>query len=104
MASKGELIFCYGTLKKGQPNNKIIIDETTGHAKFICQGCAKHKYPLIIASEYNIPYLLYAEGKGYVRKWSFILSTLLSALLVIVLNTALLLLTFQCKCRYVVIC
>ncbi|XP_025083652.1 gamma-glutamylaminecyclotransferase-like isoform X2 [Pomacea canaliculata] len=65
MGSKGELIFCYGTLKKGQPNNKIIIDETTGHAKFICQGRIKHKYPLIIASQYNIPFLLYAEGKGY---------------------------------------
>ena len=60
------LVFVYGTLKKGEPNHHLIAQRTGGVATLIGIAKTVKKWPLIIASRYNIPYLLYSEGKGLV--------------------------------------
>lgn len=57
-------VFVYGTLKKGQPNYHIMLDTTKGNAKFLGRARTMDKYPLVIASKYNIPFLLNLPGKG----------------------------------------
>lgn len=59
-------MFVYGTLKRGQPNNHFIHDTESGHAEFVGTGHTTEQYPLVIAGKYNIPYLLYIPGQGYV--------------------------------------
>jgi gamma-glutamylaminecyclotransferase len=62
-------VFIYGTLKRGQPNNFLINDIANGSAIFIADGKTEKKYPLIIASKCNRPYLLPIEGKGEVNQY-----------------------------------
>ncbi|KAI4896200.1 hypothetical protein NFI96_026426 [Prochilodus magdalenae] len=57
-------IFVYGTLKRGQPNHYRMLDITNGKAKFLSCARTVEKYPLIIAGEYNIPFLLNVPGSG----------------------------------------
>lgn len=59
-------VFVYGTLKKGEPNHHWITSKENGCAKFISKGKTTKKYPLIIASKYNIPFLLHSPGNGEV--------------------------------------
>ncbi|KAL0204333.1 hypothetical protein M9458_002351 [Cirrhinus mrigala] len=58
------LVFMYGTLKKGQPNYFRIEDTDNGQAKFIAHARSVEKYPLVIDTEYNIPFLLNVPGTG----------------------------------------
>lgn len=51
-------VFVYGTLKRGQPNHYLMKDATNGEAKFISTAKTTTKFPLIIATRYNIPFLL----------------------------------------------
>ncbi|CAH1772779.1 unnamed protein product [Owenia fusiformis] len=62
--SKMQRIFVYGTLKKGQPNHKFIADAENGSCIFIGTGRTVDKWPLVIASKYNIPFLLDNKGHG----------------------------------------
>ncbi|XP_053372876.1 gamma-glutamylaminecyclotransferase C-like [Mercenaria mercenaria] len=59
------LIFVYGTLKSGEPNYNLMQNETSGVC--IPRGVAntKEKYSLVVASRYNIPYLLVKHGAGH---------------------------------------
>ncbi|GAB6019341.1 hypothetical protein CHUAL_000933 [Chamberlinius hualienensis] len=57
-------LFVYGTLKRGEPNYKFMTDGEKGKAVFIGPATTNQKWPLIIASKYNIPFLLYKEGTG----------------------------------------
>lgn len=57
-------VFVYGTLKRGQPNHHLIENVENGKALFIGEGKTVVKYPLIIASRCNIPFLLPVEGTG----------------------------------------
>ncbi|XP_018432113.1 PREDICTED: gamma-glutamylaminecyclotransferase [Nanorana parkeri] len=57
-------IFVYGTLKKGQPNYHIMTDPKLGKAFFKGRGQTVDKYPLVIAEEGNIPFLLEIPGTG----------------------------------------
>jgi len=59
------LVFVYGTLKAGEPNYSVMTDETTGRWEFVGAGTMVNKYPLVIGSRYNIPFLLAQEGVGY---------------------------------------
>ncbi|XP_068621972.1 putative gamma-glutamylcyclotransferase CG2811 [Battus philenor] len=58
-------VFVYGTLKRNEPNHHWISDPKNGISKFISNGKTSEKYPLIIATKYNIPFILYKPGVGY---------------------------------------
>ncbi|XP_019609767.1 gamma-glutamylaminecyclotransferase isoform X1 [Rhinolophus sinicus] len=58
-------VFVYGTLKRGQPNHKVLLDNTNGCATFQGQGHTVEPYPLVIAGEHNIPHLLNLPGQGH---------------------------------------
>lgn len=60
-----ELVFVYGTLKQGEPNHYWLKEENVGKSVFISKGHLLKNYPLVIASRYNIPYLLDCPGKGH---------------------------------------
>ena len=62
-------MFVYGTLKRGEPNHHWITNEENGTAVFVGTGKTKEIYPLVIASSYNIPFLLDKPGTGHVS-WS----------------------------------
>lgn len=65
--AKGELLFVYGTLKRGQPNYDVMTDSTNGTANFVCCCQTVDKYPLVIATAANIPFLLLQKkGEGHV--------------------------------------
>ncbi|XP_039504288.1 gamma-glutamylaminecyclotransferase C-like isoform X1 [Pimephales promelas] len=53
-------VFVYGTLKEGQPNYFRIKDK----AEFVAHARTVDPYPLVIATEYNIPFLLNVPGTG----------------------------------------
>lgn len=61
------LIFVYGTLKSGEPNYNLMKDETSGVCKYLGIAYTKEKYPLVVASRYNVPFLLYKQDTGKVR-------------------------------------
>ncbi|KAK3916029.1 Troponin C-akin-1 protein [Frankliniella fusca] len=57
-------VFVYGTLKKGEPNQHWLTNESHGFAKYLGNATTSEKYPLVIASRYNIPFLLDKQGTG----------------------------------------
>ncbi|XP_011160266.1 putative gamma-glutamylcyclotransferase CG2811 isoform X2 [Solenopsis invicta] len=57
-------VFVYGTLKRGEPNHGLIKDTANGYAKFLGLGRTTIPYPLIIATKYNIPFLLKKPNTG----------------------------------------
>lgn len=63
-----EPVFVYGTLKQNQPNNHHLNEIKNGRAVFRSAASTIGKYPLVISTKYNIPFLLQKEGIGYVRK------------------------------------
>ncbi|XP_028327383.1 gamma-glutamylaminecyclotransferase B-like [Gouania willdenowi] len=58
-------VFVYGTLKKGQPNYYRMFDSGNGQAEFLASAVTEQKYPLVIATKYNIPFLLNIPGQGH---------------------------------------
>ncbi|KAM9334222.1 gamma-glutamylaminecyclotransferase-like [Symphorus nematophorus] len=58
-------VFVYGTLKKGQPNYYRMFDSANGKAEFLASACTTQKYPLVIATKHNIPFLLNIPGQGH---------------------------------------
>lgn len=63
-----EPIFVYGTLKQNQPNHYHLNNANHGCAIFKSIAKTIHKYPLVISTKYNIPFLLKKEGIGHVSK------------------------------------
>ncbi|XP_069364110.1 putative gamma-glutamylcyclotransferase CG2811 isoform X2 [Maniola hyperantus] len=61
-------VFVYGTLKRNEPNHHWLTNPEHGVGKFIAEGATKTKYPLIIGTKYNIPFLLYSPGDGHYVK------------------------------------
>ena len=60
-------VFVYGTLKKGEPNHHWLTTPQNGHHEFLGAARMVKCYPLVIASRYNVPYLLdiqEEEGQG----------------------------------------
>ncbi len=57
-------VFVYGTLKKGQPNYLRMLDPVNGQAEFLTRARTVDPYPLVIATECNIPFLLNVPGTG----------------------------------------
>ena len=57
----------YGTLKRGQPNNFRLQDAVKyGVSKFLGEAKLCKRYPMVVASRYNIPVMLAKEGEGKV--------------------------------------
>ncbi|KAK4036250.1 putative gamma-glutamylcyclotransferase CG2811 [Daphnia magna] len=53
-------VFVYGTLKRNQPNHHYLSS-----AKFITEATCFEKFPLVIASKYNIPFAINKPGSGF---------------------------------------
>ena len=62
------LVFVYGTLKRGEPNEHVMTNPATGNQRFIGAARTVEKFPLIVASQYNIPFLLNQQGHGHVSR------------------------------------
>jgi len=58
------LVFVYGTLKTGEANHHVI-SSGEGHSLCLGKGRTQTKFPLVIGSRFNVPYLLDAPGKGH---------------------------------------
>ncbi|KAF2359512.1 Gamma-glutamylcyclotransferase AIG2-like [Trinorchestia longiramus] len=58
------LVFVYGTLKVGEPNHHWLSNAANGYNRLVGTARTVDKFPLVIASRYNIPYLLNAPGIG----------------------------------------
>lgn len=59
-------VFVYGTLKRSEPNHSLISNPENGYAKFMGIGKTLMKFPLVIATRYNIPFMLKKPGFGHV--------------------------------------
>lgn len=59
-------VFVYGTLKRGEPNEHEMTNEQTGYSRFIGTARSLDKYPLIVSTRFNIPFLLKNPGVGQV--------------------------------------
>ena len=62
-------VFVYGTLKSDQPSHRFIAtiaEMGRERCRFVGVGRTESKWPLVIASKYNIPFLLDIEGVGHV--------------------------------------
>ncbi|XP_075227255.1 putative gamma-glutamylcyclotransferase CG2811 [Lycorma delicatula] len=66
VSSSATPLFVYGTLKRGQPNHYWLRKTENGSSDFIGTGKTTKKYPLIIATNYNIPFLLFEPGIGHI--------------------------------------
>ena len=53
------LLFVYGTLKTGLPNHHHMQKYT-----FLGNACTLEKYPLLVASPCNVPFMLNQPGTG----------------------------------------
>ena len=51
-------IFVYGTLKRGEPNHHWLANTAHGFQEFLGAARTQKRFPLVIASRYNVPYLL----------------------------------------------
>ncbi|XP_058053860.1 putative gamma-glutamylcyclotransferase CG2811 [Anopheles bellator] len=58
-------VFVYGTLKRGEPNHHWLTSVANGEASFVGRGTTVARYPLVIGSRYNIPFLLDVAGQGH---------------------------------------
>jgi gamma-glutamylaminecyclotransferase len=52
----------------GQPNHQVLTETENGICEFVGKANTINKWPLIIASKYNIPYLLHKSDFGKVWK------------------------------------
>lgn len=64
MASPLSKVFVYGTLKNAQPNHYWLTDTGNGSAEFLAHGKTKNQFPLVIGTQYNVPFLLNKPGVG----------------------------------------
>lgn len=60
--------FFYGTLKRNEPNYDHLMNL---NVTFLSEAVTVDKYPLIIASDFNIPFLLNKKGYGKVIVFFF---------------------------------
>jgi gamma-glutamylaminecyclotransferase len=65
-AIKMQSVFVYGTLKSGEPNHAWMTDWHHGKFHTIGIGRTVQAYPLIIGTQFNIPFVLDKPGVGHV--------------------------------------
>jgi gamma-glutamylcyclotransferase (GGCT)/AIG2-like uncharacterized protein YtfP len=61
----GHRVFLYGTLKRGQPNHHFLDSH---ECQLIGTGRTSTTFPLVIATHWNLPFLLYSPGRGQVSR------------------------------------
>ena len=71
-------MFSYGTLKRGEPNHHWLSKGENGNQRFCGVANTKEKFPLVIASRYNIPYILAAPGQGNVSCMVYFIKLLIN--------------------------
>ncbi len=59
-------VFVYGTLKRNQPAHHQLMDPRNGTARFLGNGHTSDKLPLVVATKYQMPFLLNRVGLGQV--------------------------------------
>ena len=59
-------VFVYGTLKRNEPNHHYLASST-----FVNTATTATKFPLVIASKYNIPFAIDKPGLGNVGYINF---------------------------------
>lgn len=57
-------VFVYGTLKRGEPNHHWLTKKDNGFSKYLSNAVSTQKYPLVVGTRYNIPFLLNKPGNG----------------------------------------
>ena len=57
---ENNLVFSYGTLKRGFPNHSIMEEIK---ASYLVDAITKFKYPLVLAGKWNTPFLI--DNKNY---------------------------------------
>lgn len=58
-------VFVYGTLKRDQPNHHFFWKPDSGYARFLCTGKTVAKFPMMVATRHNLPFLLNKPGFGH---------------------------------------
>lgn len=71
-------MFGYGTLKTEQPNHGLLTDPSVGKATFVGRARTNEQWPLVIATNLNIPFLLHVPGTGYVSSQHLLIDTMLT--------------------------
>jgi hypothetical protein len=66
-------VFVFGMLKRGQPNFYLMKNPRNGKAVFIAEGKTEEKFPVVIVSRCNIPFMLPVSGVGKVCQLSLCL-------------------------------
>lgn len=61
---RGIKVFVYGTLKRSQPNHHWFWKPHSGTAQFISKGRTVTKFPLLVGTKFNVPFLLNRPGTG----------------------------------------
>ena len=56
-------VFFYGTLKRGEPNSEHLLNR---NVTFMTEGVTVDKWPLVVGTDFNIPFLLCKKGVGKV--------------------------------------
>ena len=59
-------VMVYGTLVRGNHNHVQFENKENGEARFIASVKTKDKYPLVVATKYNVPFILGDKGLGQV--------------------------------------
>lgn len=57
-------VFVYGTLKNNEPNHYWLTDRTNGVSRLVAKGKTNNKYPMFIATRFNIPFLVNLKATG----------------------------------------
>lgn len=57
-------VFVYGTLKRGEPNHHWLTEAEKGFSRFLTEATTLTKFPLVIGTRYNIPFLLNKPNTG----------------------------------------
>lgn len=57
-------VFLYGTLKIGEKNHHLLQSPSNGVAKYICKAVTPERYPCVLGTRYNIPFMLNRPGTG----------------------------------------
>ena len=72
MASSAKnYVFVYGSLKTGQPQDYQMTEPGHGTGTLVGKAVTVSRWPLVIASRFNIPFLLRHEGYGQVIQPSY---------------------------------